>query len=242
MKKDWIARELALEVVVGTFVLTVLLGLGLFTIVLSHDTWLTPKYDLEVHFDEVMGLRDGDSVYVRGMPLGKIKELILEENGIRVVASLDKEIEFRDGYRIMIETVSMLGGRMLTVEQGPAENPPLASGAVLRGEKPYDLMSDAAELVNEVRAGLIEGGVIEDFKVTAAKIRAISERLESGKGTLGRLLSEDDTLYTDLAATMESLKTVTQRLQNGEGLLGRLMSDESTLADDLEQTVTSLRN
>ena len=67
-----------------------------------------------------------------------------------------------------------------------------------------------------VRDALVEGGVIENIQEAAAQIREITTRLRDGKGTLGRLLSEDDTLYEDLGATVASLKEVAGRLERVE--------------------------
>ena len=241
MKKDWIARELALEVVVGAFVLTVLLGLAIFTIILSRDTWLSPKYNLEIVFEEVMGLRAGDSVVVRGMPCGKVKGLELMDDGVHVVASLDEPVEIHEGYRISIMAVSLLGGRQMSIDEGPQDAAVLPQETVLRGEEPYDLIGDAAELMSELRRNFVDGGVVADIRETVARVREIADRVADGKGVLGRLLSEDETLYEDMEATVASLKAVAQRVEQGEGALGRLTRGDSTLVEDLEASAKSLR-
>jgi len=70
----------------------------------------------------------------------------------------------------------------------------------------------------------------------------VAERLEAGQGTLGKLLSEDDTVYQDISATVASLKDVSERLNRGEGTLGKLLSSDDQLYDDLSGTVASLKN
>ena len=44
MKKDWIARELTIEIIVGAFIIMVLLGMGYFTIMLSKESWFGNKH------------------------------------------------------------------------------------------------------------------------------------------------------------------------------------------------------
>lgn len=78
---------------------------------------------MHVTFRDVMGLRDGDSVVVRGMPIGKVKELKLAESescsGVCVTLMLDNELTMHDGYEIKIISTSILGGRQLHIDEGP---------------------------------------------------------------------------------------------------------------------------
>jgi phospholipid/cholesterol/gamma-HCH transport system substrate-binding protein len=196
---------------------------------------------MEFAFTRVMGLRDGDSVVVRGMPVGKVKALHLNPDGVHVTASMDSPIEMRRGYKIRIVSTSMLGGQHVDVYQGEEQAESLPPYTVFRGEDPYDLMADAAELINGVKSGIIDGGVVENLRKASIDIQKVVERISAGKGTLGRLLSEDDKLYEDLAATVASARVLTAKLERGEGTLGRLLSGDDQLYQDLAATASSVR-
>ena len=75
----------------------------------------------------------------------------------------------------------------------------------------------------------------DDLAGAIADLKEISGRLERGEGSLGKLLSSDDAIYTNLNATVASLKTVAERLEKGEGSLGKLMSE-----DELYEQVNGL--
>ena len=152
MKRDWISRETTVEVIVGSFIVMVLLGLAYFTIILSRETWFGTKFRMDVHFTDVMGLRDGDSVVARGMQVGKVKAMMLDTNqsGVKVVLTLDKQLQMRTDYRIQIETTSILGGRHMLIHEGAADHPMLPADALIRGQDPFNIMSDAAEIINEI--------------------------------------------------------------------------------------------
>lgn len=240
MKKDWIARELTLEVVVGVFMITVFFGIAYFTIVLSRDAWFSRKHHVEVRFNHVMGLREGDSVVVRGMPIGKVQQLKLQEDGVMVVASLDERVRLREGYRISVVTSSILGGRYLDVDEGPLENPLLAEGTIPRGRDPYDLMADAAELVAAIKDGVIEGGVVENIQSVSADLREITARINAGEGFVGKLLSSDDSVFTDLAALVASLRGIVEKVEEGHGMIGKMLSDDS-LYEEIEKMVVEIR-
>jgi phospholipid/cholesterol/gamma-HCH transport system substrate-binding protein len=241
MRKNIIEREMAMELAVGAFMVLLFVGLGVFTIVLSRDTWWSKKYPVEVVFSDVMGLRDGDNVVVRGMPVGKVITLRLEPDGVHVMAALDEPVECREGYKASVVTTSMLGGRHMEIEQGPATGGVLRAGSVLVGEDPRDLMADAAEAVGALKTSLIDGGVIENLQETSRQVREISERLNAGEGTLGKLLSKDDQLYKDLSAGVASFRDLGDRLNAGEGTLGKLLSKDDQLYKDLSAGIASFR-
>lgn len=243
MKKDWIAREITTEMIVGAFIIMILFGLAYFTIILSRDTWFTDKHDYEVIFDQVMGLREGDDVVVRGMTVGKVDSLDLGVDGVHVIAKLDQPLRIRDKYKITIVSSSILGGVYLSIEEGPEVNREIPEGAVLVGETPNDLVADAADLVGAVKDDFLkQGGILDNFKAAAANIKDITDRLNKGQGTFGKLLSSDNTLYDDLSASMASIKDITGKIEKGEGTIGKLVSADDTLYEDLTASVRSLKN
>ena len=241
MRKDSLAREMAVEMVVGAFMVLIFLGLACFTIVLSRESWFRKKAIMEVVFNNVMGLREGDNVVVRGMPIGKVSQLSLQEDGVRVTASLDQPVALRQDYRVTIVSTTVLGGHYLNIDAGSPEAPLLGPDQTCRGEDPYDLMADAAQVVNSVKQGLIEGGVIDALTNTVAKIQMIVTRVEAGEGTLGKLLSKDDQVYQDLASTVAKAQTIVTRVEAGEGTLGKLLSKDDQVYQDLASTVASLK-
>lgn len=244
MKKDWRERELTLEVIVGAFVVMIFLGLGYFTIILSTETWFSEKTAMQVSFSNVMGLRDGDSVVVRGMPIGKVQSLALTEvegcNGVCVNLLLDKPITIHKGYEMKIVATSILGGRRLQIDTG-GMNAPVLDRQMYRGKDPYDLMEDAADIVNAVREEIVEGGVLRNIRETTDQLNTIVSRINAGEGILGKMISGKGTLYEDIAKSAASLRVVMTRLEKGESSMGKLLAADTKLYDDLSATVASLR-
>jgi len=242
MKKEWVARELTMEVIVGAFMVLIFLGLCYFTIILSKERLFGPKSEMEVVFNNIMGLSKGDRVVIRGMTVGKVTSLELGKDGVHVSASLEEPVTLKKDYSISVVTASVLGGRYLEISEGSKDAPVIPDGTVLRGKEPFDLVSDAAEMINSIKKGLGEGKIIENLQQTLSELREIIARVNSGKGTLGKLLSEDDKLYRDLSDTVASMKTITGRLEKGEGTLGKLMSSDDKLYKDLAESIASLKN
>ncbi len=244
MKKDWRERELTMEILVGSFMVMIFLGLGYFTIILSKEALFRKTTQIQVTFSNVMGLRVGDVVSVRGMPVGKVKTLELAGDadcaGVCVTLMLDKPITLRAGYSFRILTTSILGGRQLQIYEGPPDAPELVLDRY-RGKDPYDVIADAAEIVNAARNQIIEGKVFENIRDVIDKVNAMVTRVNAGKGMLGRLLSEDDTMYSDLAMSAASLREIMTRLADGESSIGKLLAADDSLYNDLAAAVGSIK-
>jgi len=239
-------RELSMEVLVGTFMFVALLSLCVFTIVLSRENVFKKTYPFEVVFADVMGLRDGDNVMMRGMIVGKVKAMTLQDDGVRVVAALQRPIHLKKDYAIDVIFSSVLGGRYMQISEGNPVLEPLAPDAVIKGQTPKDVMA----LVSAV----------------AADLKDITGKINSGQGTIGKLVN-DDTLYNDaqdvinelkaavkdrglirnVESSMANLNEITDKINHGEGTLGLLVNDESLylevkqMINDISATVDEIR-
>lgn len=246
MKQSSIDREMTMELTVGTFMFMILLALGYFTIVLGRASLFEKKYPMEVEFSDVMGLRKDDNVVLRGMTVGKVKSLSLSDGRVRVLAMLDNPVQLRKDYKIVIVTTSILGGRYLEVREGSHTSPLLDRAVMPRGETPYDLMSEAAAVVHDIRWSLNEGGIRTNLEAAVASIRDITGKISNGEGTLGKLVN-DDGAYQDLRAIERDLvqvatnfRAISEKVARGEGTLGKLVMDDSVYTN-VQQVAANLR-
>ncbi|MFO7871211.1 MAG: MlaD family protein [Kiritimatiellia bacterium] len=222
-------KEVRAEVIVGLFVVAAFAGLIVFTAVLSRESWFGYKRRLELVFNDVRGLREGDKVMVRGMPVGKVDKLTLsdgEKRIVRVEVIMDKPVTLYEDCSGEVMPSSVFGGKLLRLNEGSSDKPLLKEGQVIRGEPGGDMIADATEVMAEIKKGLIEDGAVDNLARVSSDLRELTERIKEGKGMIGKLLSEDETLYKDLSASAASLRDITERIENGEGLLGKAVSDD----------------
>ncbi|HOW98863.1 MAG TPA: MlaD family protein [Kiritimatiellia bacterium] len=234
-------QETSIEVTVGAFMFMVLLALGFFTIVLSRENLFSRRYELDVVFQHVLGLRQGDNVFVRGVDIGKVKALHITPEGVHVLASLEQPVTLREDYKIEILPSSVLGGRYLGVFEGSEDRPLLPEGSEVRGVTPVDLLDEATRTVQLIKKGVEEGKIIENISAAADGVRKLMARLEEGEGTLGKLLT-DETLYKNLQDISANLKDITARVNEGKGTVGRLLSEDDTLYRDLSDAVAAVKD
>ncbi|MBQ6136255.1 MAG: MCE family protein [Kiritimatiellae bacterium] len=231
------------EAVVGVFMLAVLALLVYFTIIISGVDVIggRQKVHARVAFSAVGGLKDHDSVMYRGMKVGSVDRIELTPSNLTVVVEIDHSVVMRESYRAAICNLSMLGGNYLMLEEGEGEALPLET-TLFAGETPTDWMQDVAHIaknLNEFTSGGELKSIVTNFEAASEKIRVIADRLERGEGTVGKLLSEDDTVYRDLKSAVSNVNAVADRVARGEGTVGKLLSEDDTVYDDLRKTLSS---
>ena len=234
-------NDLFSEAVVGIFMLAVLSLLAYFTIVISGVDVIKGREtaSFDVMFDAVGGLKEHDTVMYRGTKVGRVEEILVTPSNLVVHVETDRGVVLREGYRISVCSLSMLGGNFLQLEEGQGGRIEL-NGAVLSGEMPSDWMQDLAKVarnLNELTSRDEISSVITNVEATVAVVRRLVERVERGEGTIGKLLGSDATVYEDLKATMSNAVVVSENVVD--------ISDKvktSKLLEDLEGGAKAFRN
>jgi phospholipid/cholesterol/gamma-HCH transport system substrate-binding protein len=73
--------------------------------------------------------------------------------------------------------------------------------------------------------------VLDDLAATARNVRAVSERVAGGRGTLGSLVKDEpgdggiQQASRDFQAAMANLKEITEKIKDGDGTVGALIAD-----------------
>ncbi|MBP7275741.1 MAG: MCE family protein [Kiritimatiellae bacterium] len=232
-------RETSIEVTVGFFMFMIVLALGIFTIVLSRQSFLSQSFEYEVSFSEVQGIREGESVSLRGVDVGKIRDVRIENKEVVLTLLLNEKLDLREDYRFEIITASMLGGKYLHIFEGTPDKPELPEHTKLVGVRPVDLVEEATRTVESIRKALVEDGILDNLKSGVEKLNTIVSRVERGEGTVGKLLKEEQ-VYNDLAAIAEDLKTISDKISRGEGTLGKFMMDDGEIYDRADSVLANL--
>lgn len=241
-KKSGSSRETNIEVVVGVFVALIFVALAVFTIVVSGASLFNnSSFKIEAVLPDAMGLRRNDPVIAKGTTVGTVSDVYYSPEGVHVVAELVAPVKFYEDYTITVVTTSILGGRQLVIKEGSSERAVVEDVMDLKGIKPSDMMEDATAAIQKVRE-FLETDTLSNLQVVSQDLSDISGRLNRGEGTLGRLLSADDEMYTNLNATVSNFRLITDRLEAGEGTLGRLLSSDDEIYTNLNATVANFRS
>ncbi|MBL8857834.1 MAG: MCE family protein [Planctomycetes bacterium] len=223
------------SVILGLFFLLTLSVLGYYTLFLTDFTLFRDRPEMRVQFSETNGLREGDGVLVAGMRWGRIKKLTFDptapiEKRVTVIASLNEKLPLRAGWKIQIKDATLLGGRNMVIDPGPAEGAPVPEGTLLLGTVSANPIEGLGRLVDASSAGVEE--IVENM-------RLISRDLKDGRGTLGRIL-RDESMSDDLASavnsaarTLATLEDIAKNLGAGKGTAGQLLSNDELFKEFL---------
>ena len=241
-KKAPVDKEVAIDILVGLFVTLIFLALATFTIVVSGSTlFKDSQFTIEVVMPDAMGLRRNDFVISKGTTVGTVSDVFYARDGVHVVAELDAPVVFFEDYSITVVPTSILGGRQLVINEGTATRPRVDDVMKLEGEQPSDMMADATIAIAKLK-NFLETDALENLRDFSEDLSEMSDRVNRGEGTLGKLLSENDEVYTNLNAAVASIRDIATRLEAGEGTLGKLLSSDDEVYTNLNATVANLRD
>jgi phospholipid/cholesterol/gamma-HCH transport system substrate-binding protein len=182
-------------------------------------------------FTDASGLRDGDSVRIAGVRVGRVDDVELDNNLAKVTMTIEKSHPVQTDTRLLIRYENLLGRRYVSLRPGPRKGSPLADGAVVpiaRTEPAFDiteLMNGFQPLfdllskddINKLSDAIIkvlqgEGASVEDLLAEAGRVtsniadhdQAIGEVITNLAAVLDQLSRNDDR-FVDLVHQLTDL-------------------------------------
>jgi phospholipid/cholesterol/gamma-HCH transport system substrate-binding protein len=227
------------ELRVGLFVLLGLLILAVAIFYVTGAGVFGPKYRLKTLLPEVAGLATGAPVRLDGVEIGNVERIniVPRENGkppdhlhsIEVVMKLDRRYQndiLTDSVATLV-TEGLLGNRYVNVQRGYTGTQLKDGQSITGGEE--KAIKEVVERSADVLANL---------KALSSDVQDLIAGVQEGKGTLGKLLT-DDQAYKHLNSILTKGDQIATNVQSGQGTVGRLlMKDE--MADRIQNTLDQL--
>ncbi len=216
-------------VIVGIFIL---LGLIIFIATIltlgSQKKTFERSITVKSFFDNVNGLQKGNNILFSGVKVGTIKKVTLTGKG---QVEVDMNIEshsrqfIRKDAKAKISTDGLIGNKIIEIYGGTLNAPEIEEGDMLGNT---ELLSTDAMMntLSKNNDNLL--AITSDFKV-------ISNRLVDGKGSIGKLLS-DETMANQINVTTLALQKASfnlEKLTADVSAYTAKLNDKGTLANDL---------
>jgi len=230
---------------VGIFVLVAIVILVFLVLNASGDiNPFSKKLHLRARFVDANGLREGSEVRLAGVRVGKIDRIALlppsdVPNAPRVeaVMTIDSTIDGQPAnQRIRSDSTaqqgspSLLGNEMLiNITPGTAVGSPVSENAILP--------SSSSNTVNDFATSGTD--LAQRLSKLSDEISGIVRDVKDGKGTVGRLFS-DEALYNNLNATIRETEDVMTQVRSGNGSAGRFINDPA-LYNNANEIAVQLR-
>ena len=242
---------------VGAFVLAGILVFGGLIYMLGRSAGLFERqYPLVASFGQTLGLIQGATVRLAGVAVGHVGEIRLPEAGgakVRVELLIARRVQdrIRADSIARIETLGLLGDKIIDISLGSPGAAILQPGAELRTEEPFDtgrltqqgaeLLKNLIDLSAELRAGLARvtaSPAVSDLEATVRSLRSLATEIERGQGVLNRLVY-DRKLGATLADAGETLRQVGETVRR----IDRALADPATanLANEAGRTLAEAR-
>ena len=218
------------QVRVGLFVLIAIAVLVFLVLNASGDiNPFSKKLHLKARFADANGLRDGSEVRLAGVRVGKVDQITLlppsdvpNAPRVEVLMTIDSSIDGRPANeRIRSDSTaqqgspSLLGNEMLiNITPGTAVGQPVQDYAVLP--------SSSSNTVNDFATSGTD--LAQRLSKLSDEIKGIVADVKEGKGTVGRLFT-DEALYNNLNATIRETEDVMRQVRSGNGSAGRFIND-----------------
>jgi len=205
-------------------------------IVSGEEGLLRRRYELRARMDQVNGLQVGAPVWLAGVNVGSVSEIIFipaDTTGrtrleVRMKIKTSVQDLIREDSEARIGTLGLLGDKYVSVSLGSPEKASLHHGDYIKSSNPIDF----EELISR---GV---GVVDDITATVHSFKGIAAKIDKAEGTLGKLVN-DPALFFDLQKFFNTFEKLAIKVERNEGTIGLLFND-TTLYWRTDNTLAEL--
>jgi len=225
-KVSWAQLRVGILAVVALVILAVLIFL-----LTGNKNLFAKEVTIYTYLDDSAAVTEGSAVRLSGIAIGKIDRVALSgENRpnrrikVDLVIEQDKLRQIPIDSQASIGAENLLGTKYINIKMGK-EAQPMAAGGELRSLDTREFQ----DLVNAAYPSL------QSLQQIIERINNIVATVENGKGSIGKLLVDDE-LYQRLVATVAEVQKITASIGDGKGTVGKLLYDES-MYQDIRSTI-----
>jgi phospholipid/cholesterol/gamma-HCH transport system substrate-binding protein len=183
----------------------------------------TRKITVHSYFDNAGGLRVGAPVRLDGVDLGNVTGITVDSNhgnGLTPVkVSMKLTMRFPDAIKkdttSTLNTAGVLGETFVDLDSRGATKAAAQDGDELPSKA-------SAQLQDVVRASQ---GTLENVDVLVRRVDRILTQIESGNGSIGRLIY-DEGLYNRLNTTLVEVQRMVTMVSEGKGSVGKMINSD----------------
>jgi phospholipid/cholesterol/gamma-HCH transport system substrate-binding protein len=227
-----------------TFLMVILYSLG------DRLNFFDRTITLHAIFQDVSGLRSGNSVRLSGVNVGTVDYFeIIDDSSVFVTFIVQKDVQryIRGNATASVATDGLMGNKLILIHPGKIGGPEndilVQDGDTLEREAKVE-MDDMLAMLEQTNANV---------STLSAELVKIIAKVSSGEGSLGKLIAEPDLVngleeaiagIENFAAqgneTLLELNTAVEQINQGEGMVGALLSD-SSMTNNLTETMINLQ-
>ena len=145
-------KKFDLELTVGLFIIAGIICLGYLSIKLGKMEVVGERgYQIYGVFSNVGGLKNGSSVEIAGVKVGRVKSVTLYNYQARVVLNLPENVKLQEDAIVSIKTKGLIGEQYVEITPGGSEKIIKPGGQIRETQSAVDL----GELISKFVFGKI---------------------------------------------------------------------------------------
>jgi phospholipid/cholesterol/gamma-HCH transport system substrate-binding protein len=210
-----IGRLRALTNALAVTAVVAVAGFGAAQVARRHWQWQA-TFRVRADFRSIAGLEPGAKVQVQGIDAGVVEEIVPPSapgGSVRLVLRIDERLKplVRSDALARIGTQGVVGAKVLEITPGRPDAPPLGPGETLRTEAPREV----AELLKDASTALQKLELVaSDAHRGLGEINAIATTIRQGKGSLGKLVRDEEAYEKLVALSTRGERTLNDLEEN----------------------------
>jgi phospholipid/cholesterol/gamma-HCH transport system substrate-binding protein len=225
-KVSWAQLRVGILAAAALIILAVLIFL-----LTGNKSLFAKEVTIYTFLDDSAAVTEGSAVRLSGIAIGKIGRVSLSgENKPNRRIKIDLIVEQEKLNQIPIDSQAsigaenLLGTKYINIKMGKAATP-IAPGGELKSLDTREFQ----DLVNAAYPSL------QSLQQIIERVNNIVAAVETGKGSIGKLLVDDE-LYQRLVGTIAEVQKITTSIGDGKGTVGKLLYDEA-MYEDVRATI-----
>lgn len=202
------------------------------------------NYQIHAVFPMVGGISPGDKVNLNGVEMGSVKRVRLRENDVLLTMDISRQAKIPDDSRIVLQTVGIMGERIITVLLGTSESF-LEPGATMQGMYEPGITEALAFLggiMNELTQLTKDMQKIASTLTQDNKLKAIVENLSAVSGRLRALVERDAPGFeAGVRSFQRSAAKMDGILERNSGNIDTIMTSFAAASKDFPELVERMR-
>lgn len=186
------------------------------------------------YLDDAAAIGKGAPVRLNGILIGSVRDIGLSGEAtpnrvIKVAIEVDRAYlpQIPTDSEAVITSENVLGSKYINIKKGQGRTPIQPGGEILARD-----VQAFEELVAEGYSTL------DSLRSILRRIDAIIAEVEVGRGSVGKLLTDDE-LYNNLTGTVVEARKLAKAMNEGEGTVAKLVNDP-TLYNELRDAITRI--
>lgn len=236
------------ETRVGIFVLA---GMALFgtAIFLLGDYSFQTYYPVTVEFQDVAGLPDKSVVKLAGVEVGKIKEIYLKRDLVRVRINVLDGVKIYKNSKFLVGSTSLIGSKYLQIDQGDAASGAIEPGAIVQGSDVLPIDRAMAKAVEDIQ-GLVaelrgDGSMTKNLNEILSNLREVTAGVNEIVSASGphaeKAIERLDGITAKLDSILARTDSLLAKVENGDGVAGALVADKK-MKEDVTATLGNIKD